>query len=70
MRREWETWTAYVSDQEGGKCVILKLLDIQGCRDHLCRSTLTWVGLALHGYVGQNWKEVRKGRYEGGGLAV
>jgi hypothetical protein len=70
MGRGWETWTTYVSDQEGGECIALKLLDIRGYHDHLHQPTLTWVVLVLRGYVGQNWREVRKGRCEGGGLVA
>ena len=70
MGKGWGTWTAYVSVQEGSECIALELPDTQGCCDHLCRPTLTRVGFVLHGYVGQNWNEVRKGRYEGGGLVA
>jgi hypothetical protein len=67
MGKGWETWTVCTSDQVGSECVSLGLPDIQGCRVHLCRPTLTRVGLALRGYVGRNWKKVKKGKCEGGG---
>jgi hypothetical protein len=45
----------------------LELPDIRDCRGCLHRPILTWVALVLRGFVGQNWKGVKRGEFEEGG---